>query len=40
MDTTNDGAISLDEFTTFCINAKYKYLDTLPTSMQALPGLE
>ena len=40
MDTTNDGAISLDEFTTFCINAKYKYLDASPTSMQSLPGLE
>ena len=29
MDTSSDGAISVDEFVSFCINAKYKYLEKI-----------
>jgi Ca2+-binding EF-hand superfamily protein len=39
MDISKDGGISLDEFVSFCINAKYKYLDEEPALGGLLPPM-
>ena len=39
MDTSSDGAISVNEFVSFCINAKYKYLDEMASPKMIVVAL-